>query len=363
MQQYIIIKPRGEEKTGAKRFLEVLNEVLRDTSCQIISTVQDLYDIGNLKDKRILFAIDLGHTGINLELFRILAYIREKVDFFQNSVAGVLIDGEGELYTKSLGRDLVFTANSSGCMFPGRPLVEGTGSLSNFSVIAKITDQDNYNAYIGSAKGLVQRILAFQRPLHEEPKLLVLHASNYSTSNTIRLWELVKQYLNGIKIKEISLRNGTISDCGGCNYTTCLHFSEMGSCYYGGVIVEQVYPAVEECDALLLLCPNYNDALSANITAFINRLTSLFRKTRFYEKYLFGIIVSGYSGGDILAEQLISGLNMNKTFILPPYFAMLETANAPDSIRSEEGIQERAEAFAENMKKHMVLNYSSSFSN
>ncbi len=40
----------------------------------------------------------------------------------------------------------------------------------------------------------------------------------------------------------------------------------------------------------------------------------------------FGIIVSGYSGGDLVAEQLISALNMNKTFILPSRFALLETA-------------------------------------
>ena len=55
-----------------------------------------------------------------------------------------------------------------------------------------------------------------------------------------------------------------------------------------------------------MLCPNYNDALSANLTAFVNRLTALFRQTRFYDKALFAIVVSGYSGGDILARQLIS---------------------------------------------------------
>lgn len=55
-----------------------------------------------------------------------------------------------------------------------------------------------------------------------------------------------------------------------------------------------------------MLCPNYNDALSANLTAFINRLTSLFRTTRFYDKALFAVVVSGYSGSDIVAEQLIA---------------------------------------------------------
>ena len=57
----------------------------------------------------------------------------------------------------------------------------------------------------------------------------------------------------------------------------CLHFGEQGKCFYGGAMVENIYPAVKWANAILLLCPNYNDALSANMTAFINRLTALFR--------------------------------------------------------------------------------------
>ena len=88
----------------------------------------------------------------------------------------------------------------------------------------------------------------------------------------------------------------------------CLHFGERGKCFYGGPIVESVYPGIQWADGILLLCPNYNDALSANLTAFINRLTALFRTTRFYDKALFAIIVSGYSGSDLIAGQLITAL-------------------------------------------------------
>ena len=35
---------------------------------------------------------------------------------------------------------------------------------------------------------------------------------------------------------------------------------------------------------MVMLCANYNDALAANLTAFVNRLTALFRQNRFYEK-------------------------------------------------------------------------------
>jgi len=80
-------------------------------------------------------------------------------------------------------------------------------------------------------------------------------------------------------------------------------------------------------------------------------MTALYRKIRFYDKQIFGIIVSGYSGGDILARQLISSLNMNKSFSLPPRFAMMATANAPGSIDDVAGIHEKAERFAQNIKR------------
>ena len=150
-------------------------------------------------------------------------------------------------------------------------------------------------------------------------------------------------------VLELCLRNGTVPDCNGCSYTACLHFGEQGSCFYGGPMVEEVYPAVRHCDALVMLCANYNDALSANLTACVNRLTALFRQQRFYSKRLFSLVVSGYSGGDLLARQLISALNMNKSFFLPPHFCLLETANERGSLVKLPGIETRARAFARQM--------------
>ena len=112
---------------------------------------------------------------------------------------------------------------------------------------------------------------------------------------------------------------------------------------------EEVYPAVRWADALVMLCPNYNDALSANLTAFINRLTALFRQTRFYDKAVFALVVSGYSGSDTVARQLISALNMNKAFYLPPRFCLLETANERGSLVRLPGIREKAQRFARQM--------------
>ena len=174
-----------------------------------------------------------------------------------------------------------------------------------------------------------------------------LHASSRTTSNTLALWEMVRRELpEHIEVQELCLLNGTVADCNGCAYTACLHFGGQGKCFYGGPMVEEVFPAVRACDALVMLCANYNDALSANLTAFVNRLTALFRQNRFYEKRLYGLIVSGYSGGDLLARQLISGLNMNKSFYLPPEFCLMETANEKGSLAKLPGAAERGAVFA-----------------
>ena len=94
---------------------------------------------------------------------------------------------------------------------------------------------------------------------------------------------MTEQHLQDFEIRRISLRNGFIRDCRGCAYDVCHHFGEEGSCFYGGPIAEEVYPAILDCDGLVMICPNYNDALSANLTAFINRMTALFTTHRFLQ--------------------------------------------------------------------------------
>ena len=68
-------------------------------------------------------------------------------------------------------------------------------------------------------------------------------------------------------------------------------------------------------------------------------------------KRLFGLIVSSYSGGDLLARQLISALNMNKSFFLPPHFCLLETANERGSLIRLPGIARRAHEFAAQLSR------------
>ena len=311
---------------------------------------------GKLKDSRILFAVDIDESGVNIEALEVIRFLNLNPTALEGSLGGVIIDGRSELFTKDLGRRLVFASNMAGCTFPGKPLVEATGSLANFAVSAKLWETSLEEAYAKSCRLLIEKVASFEVPVNiQKPKILAVHAGNKATSNSFSLWREAAGHLEGkAEIEEISIRNGQVLDCRGCKYEDCLHFGEQEGCFYGGVMVEKVYPAIIKSDVLVLICPNYNDSVSANIMAFINRLTALFRTNDFSRKRIYAIVVSGYSGGDIVAQQIIGAINMNKNFILPPRFAMLETANDPGTALKLPGIKERVKAFAEGIISYRI---------
>ena len=342
-----LIHPAPDSGWAGQRLDGILRQALAGREVRTVRTAEELV---SLKGQRLLFALALGEAGTNLEYVRMLARLRKEPGLLEGCTGGLIVDGAGELFTKSAAAEAALAMDMAGCALVGRPLVEGTGSLANFAVQAQNLGTDLMGAYRRAAAELAERVETEVFPRRERPEVLVLHASSHHTSNTMDLWAQVRPRLEGrCVIREIGLRNGTLSDCSGCPYTMCLHFGEQGGCFYGGVMRDEVYPAVRTADALVLLCPNYNDALSANLTAFINRLTALFRQTRFYDKAVFAIVVSGYSGGDVVARQVVAAMNMNKSFYLPRRFAMLETANNPGQALGLPGIQERLGGFAQNM--------------
>ena len=302
---------------------------------------------GLLENAKILFAAELDASGINMEMMEVLRYLHRNENCLAGSAAGFLVDGVGECFTKDAGRRLAAAASMAGAVLPGKSLVEGTGSLQNFDVQARNLNTTRRKAYEEAAWGLVKKLLAFREEKNPAPSILAVHASSRKTSNSLALWSKVREHLEGsAHIEEISLRDGEVWDCRGCKYETCLHYGENSSCFYGGVMTEKVYPAVLSGDILLLICPNYNDSVSANIMAFINRLTALFRTNDFSRKQVYALVVSGYSGGDLVVQQIAGAMNMNKNFILPPKFALLATANDPGSIEEIEDIDEKAAEFA-----------------
>lgn len=326
---------------------KMVSKALAGNYCEIIHSEDKL---PNLKNKKILFAVELNEIGVSNNLNNIFLelYSRGKNSLI-GSEAAILIHSKYDLFTKTTAQSIIFLSNNLGCSFIGRPLVEATKNLNNFIPMMKIYNLPLEEICLKDCSNLGKRFLKPSKKTLNE-KLLVLHSSNRSSSNTLSLWDMVKSSLSNIHIKEINLGNGSILDCKGCPYTTCKYLGMQSRCFYGGIIVEEVYPAIVEADSILFICPNYNDMVTANIVATINRLTALYRKTKFYDKGIFAIIVSGYSGGDAIAKQLISSLNINKTFKLPPYFSLMATANDRGSIFKVPNIDLKAKTFSKIIK-------------
>ena len=299
-----------------------------------------------------LFALSLEETGIDAVLCALISHLRRNPDSMEGAAGAILIDGAGELYTKQLAQTLALAANGAGCSFSGKA---PGGSHRDSGQLARAGAAPGPHPAGGLPPGRSRAGTNGCCPLRpggqSAPNILMLHASDRSTSNTLALGHAVCERLEPACItREISLQNGTIYDCRGCSYTTCAHFAAQNTCFYGGSNINEVHPAIMDCDALLLLCPKLQRlSVSANIMACINRLTSLLVFNTLYEKYLYAIVVSGYSGSDLVAQQVLGALCFNKTFMLPSRFCMMETANNPGEALHLSGIQARIEAFSQSI--------------
>ena len=297
--------------------------------------------------KRIFFAVAMDEYGPDGQFLALVRALRQNPGCLSGCSGAIVIDGGGELYTKQAAQELTLAANMAGCAFMGKPLVEGTASLYNQHILAKQLELGWYETYVYQIRKLALRLLAFAPPKFDAPRLLMLHASSNRRSNTVWLGrETLARLPGAVSSRELCLQNGTIHDCRGCSYDACSHFAESSSCFYGGVLSEEVLPAIVQSDALLLLCPNYNDAVSANITALFNRLTSLLVRQDLLEKYVFGIVVSGYSGSDLVARQLLGAMCLNKTAMLPPEFCLMQTAHDAGTVQRLPDVEKVLNGFA-----------------
>ena len=305
--------------------------------------------------KRLLFAAAVDAYGPDGQFVALLRALRQNPDCLAGCFGTVVIDGGGELYTKQAAQELVLAANMAGCAFMGKPLVEATASLYNQHILAKQLGLDWYKTYVHQIRRLAERLTAFAPPRFAAPQLLMLHASSNRRSNTVWLGrETLARLPGAVGTRELCLQNGTIHDCRGCSYDACAHFAESSSCFYGGALSEKVLPMIVQSDALLFLCPNYNDAVSANITALFNRLTSLLVKQDLFDKYVFGIVVSGYSGSDLVARQLLGAMCLNKTAMLPPNFCLMQTAHDAGTAQRLPGVEAVLNGFAAHMQSVLL---------
>ncbi|MCH4888668.1 NAD(P)H-dependent oxidoreductase [Acidaminobacter sp. JC074] len=303
------------------------------------------YTDQELSDKRIVFVIHLDEIGYDLNILGWLKTLPEKS--FRGSVGSLIVTSPTPYHTKSFAQDVILLANKLGMTFIGHSVLEIVKDYENFKTWQKTIDLSLETIAMNQGKDLLERLRAFETG--KLNNLIALHASSRKTSNTLTLWHMVRKYVTGLDIREIHIENGTVVDCIGCQFQTCIHYGKNHSCFYGGIMVEEVLPAIETSDALVWVCPNYNDAISANMMAVINRLTVLYRQMSFHDKACYAVIVSGNSGSDTVAKQLIGALNINKGFQLPPNFVIMATANDPLKVLEIEGIEKKAQRMAENI--------------
>jgi multimeric flavodoxin WrbA len=313
-------------------------------------SITEAASLPDLTNKRILLAVELNEAGYCIPIIEIISQLyKRSPDALAGSTAALLINSPNDFNTKSTAVDIIFQLNLLGCQFPGHPMVEAIGNLYNFKTWQKTMHMSLEAICLSQSALLGERLIEFDLPVIASPYIVVLHSSSSDTSNTLALWNMVKSQLNNCTIEELHVENGTILDCKGCSFKTCTHYSKQSSCFYGGILVEEIYPAIEKADAVVWVCPNYNDSVSANISAVINRLTALYRKKSFSSKALYAVVVSGNSGSDSVAMQLLDSLCINKDFHLPPKFCIAATANDPGSIHDVANIKDKAKVFAENI--------------
>lgn len=289
-----------------------------------------------------LFVIELDEIGENRCAND---YLREQLSLYREkgtcnlstSIAALIVVSGSECFTKSYARKFIFLANVMGCEFIGHPLVERVKDLNNFKTWAKVIDKPLNEIEHIQIERLVQRLADYTYMSKDPLKILVLHAGHKEISNTLMFWELIKTQMearmpNRFQIEELHVEEGKITDCYGCSFETCTYYAMDNNCFYGGFVVDSLFPALEKADFIVWICPNYNDAISAKLMAVINRLTALYRKISFKDKYILGVMVSGNSGNDTVAMQLIGALNINKGFRLPPGFSAMALANDPGDI-------------------------------
>ena len=63
-------------------------------------------DLDTLRGRRLLFAVALDRGGCNEAYYRMLSRLRRNADLLSGCIGGVVVTGEGELYTKDVAREM-----------------------------------------------------------------------------------------------------------------------------------------------------------------------------------------------------------------------------------------------------------------
>lgn len=317
---------------------------------------------------KTLFVVELDAIG---ECAAANAFLRDEMEkfqkegqsYFKDRIAAIIILSATEDYTKTYARKFIYLTNTMGGEWIGHPVIERIQGGLNFKTWSKSIKGSYDDIEHVQIKRLINRLFDYKHLEKEQFNILVLHAGHKNISNTLMYWDFIRKKLSQcfkahLDIHELHVEEGQITDCYGCSFETCTYYALEKSCFYGGFVVESLYPRIRNADAVIWICPNYNDAVSAKLMAVINRLTALYRSISFHDKFILSIIVSGNSGNDTVAGQLIGALTINKGFRLPPYFAAMAIANDPGEITSVIDIEKRVDTYVDRLCDNLNKNTS-----
>lgn len=303
--------------------------------------------------KRVLFICDLNEIGRDHLIDNLLLAWKKKLgsETLKETYCGVVSRSHSDWFTKTYARYLTLQLNAMGATIIGKPLVELLPGFENLMTWQKKVHLPLETLAQNRIADLAERLASVSYPKMVRPNILVLHASKENESNTLALWRLVEAELkakeSSVNIREIYIERGSITDCIGCSFEVCIEEAKNLSCVVGGQFVSQIMPALDWADAVVWLCPNYNDTISADLMSVINRMSGFYRYYDLSQKRIYGIIVSGNSGTDAVAHQLVGSLNVNKGFVLPPKFCLTEIASGPLSVLEKEGIRDKISKFSD----------------
>lgn len=374
MELNVLLLP-SQNPAEHKRLKSVLAKGLGDIPHRMI------YDIAQVHlPCRLLVALSLGAEGINVAYLKFLSQLRSGKIQMKSSLAGLVVESAGVLYSKQIATELAFALNQAGCGLVGNPLVEATETLAHFPEsqdiptdfsleLPEYDDSEPIACYIKAVSLLGQRIVGpgfrGKSPLTGQadlPKILVVKpwgagdAGGEDLSNVSDLWgELQHRLAPFAQIQEFSLRDEMILSCNDCESHHCGKYVVNRHCFYGAALSRQGIYQMAQADALLMLCPSFHNSLHGLQFSFIQQLSPLFVQCEFREKAVFALGVTPYASGDMLANQLISTLCLDYSFYLPPHFALIETAKDPLEALTKDGIEEKLDKYAHGMLQLLSL--------
>lgn len=333
------------------KWLNWIKEALASHDDLVFASANTVFQVDTIKTERLIIICDLNEIGRDEGVDQLVK--QWKCQSLQGKVIGLICRSQNDWHTKTYARSMALILNALGATLIGKPLVELLPKFENFAAWKKSSEMDLEAIAKFRVEDLVFRVKEYEHQPITEPKVLVLHACSEKTSNTLALWRMVSKNFSikctGGQIREVYIERGSITDCIGCDYTICVNEARSLNCVVGGQFVHEIMPALEWADVIVWLCPNYNDTLSADLIAVINRMSGFYRTRDLSVKAVFAVIISGNSGTDAVANQLIGSLNLNKGYQLPPKFCLSEIANDPLSVLNKEGIEDKAKAFAMGM--------------